>query len=691
MKKTSALVIKLGFPCIVFFSQAIGSTYELNGLTTSMLYQRYSEKPLPDELVVKYHAKVEEHARERSGMATNEASLKLYEDALVKYRGLVSRWSTIKRGNDKFRLEATIEVPKFSIETGTITGLGSGAKFKFPEVELVSGRFGGGESMHYEVEFVGDEINRIPVDELAFRQMAAKFSDKLRVIVVGDVVSGGTFQVTTEREMGINYKVWAARLHVRPTGIQIFADANTVLSYTTDLENTNATGDLSWIEELSRPIAKIGPSKKPSLIERKQLGEMLLDAAKAFDTDTMFQALDEGAMPNVQDQDGGGNVMVWAVRGMVDHKTPAAEQKSIIEKLAGYGCPASAETSVVRLMTMACELPGIDGFIALLRAGANPNPKAGITGISPLAEAASMGDMDKIRVLLAAKADTEFKSVIADGVFSNRRPDEVAIASNRLEAARLIRDFRQRGTQALAWDRVSATAFAPTKTNAKFSTLSEAESRPIFSGKAISTLDDLSAGIEGNHGEAVPQNTSTRGASGSAPSTTDALATPAFPSTNGAYALINGSWVLLPSNNGKPVVAPVAALGSLLGSIVKLPEKTTGATMAANLTFNGTEPIPSAPKSGVTLCFIGRIPELPAGAGDSPKAEVARTNSDKKGVRRAPMYNLGGGFMGFGRSRIDSVILDKGADVTVLMANADLEIGTYAVAFGAEVFEFTVQ
>jgi ankyrin repeat protein len=93
----------------------------------------------------------------------------------------------------------------------------------------------------------------------------------------------------------------------------------------------------------------------------------------------------------------GRSVMFWAAR---------EARPDVIRVLHNYGVSANVEDSRGKTPIMHASIRGDqETMCALLECGAAPNPTVGEHGMSPMQWAASMGDIDKVRVLIASGAN----------------------------------------------------------------------------------------------------------------------------------------------------------------------------------------------------------------------------------------------------------------------------------------------
>jgi hypothetical protein len=173
----------------------------------------------------------------------------------------------------------------------------------------------------------------------------------------------------------------------------------------------------------------------------------------------------------------------------------------------------------------------------------------------------------------------------------------------------------------------------------------------------------------------------------------------------GAYALVSGSWVRLPTNGAKAVQSAPQKLTGLLQNLGSLEDRMAGkssepaSTEIAEIRFDGIEPVPAVPARDVVIVYVGplapfaaadiaRHPELK----DYPVMELALEKTLSKTARYASLYRVASGFLGFGETRVKTATVSQpAANLTVLRATAVLPRGRYAVACGPQSYEIAVE
>jgi hypothetical protein len=174
----------------------------------------------------------------------------------------------------------------------------------------------------------------------------------------------------------------------------------------------------------------------------------------------------------------------------------------------------------------------------------------------------------------------------------------------------------------------------------------------------------------------------------------------AYPSVPGGYAWIDGKWVSLPHNNGhvtyaaKQVAAGVFGLLNSLGNTHPSTDS-QGPDKLADLTFDGSDPIPSADPAKVIIVYVGSIPPTPndvlAKYPDYPVMEMARSTTGSDNVRKAPLYRIVAGLGGFISTRVPAVVEQNSETITTLTCAHPIPSGTYAITAGASPFELNVR
>lgn len=171
---------------------------------------------------------------------------------------------------------------------------------------------------------------------------------------------------------------------------------------------------------------------------------------------------------------------------------------------------------------------------------------------------------------------------------------------------------------------------------------------------------------------------------------TQTVAVQPYPSEDGAQALVAGKWVKLPTNGAKATANLFKALGGLLG---KKKPADASPDKVGEVVFNGSNEIPNIGRDGTSIVYNGTIPPPPSsmvGIG-YPEAEAITTTVGADGARRAPLYKVGEGAFGFGGYRLACTVEKVSETVHVLHVLASTPVGTYAVVFGNQSYEFQVR
>ncbi len=177
---------------------------------------------------------------------------------------------------------------------------------------------------------------------------------------------------------------------------------------------------------------------------------------------------------------------------------------------------------------------------------------------------------------------------------------------------------------------------------------------------------------------------------------------PPLPTALGAYVRVGNHWLPLPRNNGHVTQTADQALAMLWnweGQSNEVP-----AESVAELIVDGRDPVPVVPASHLVLLYVGRLKRpspqdlaLHPVLRTAPAVELAPLSSQKRGVRRASLYPVAPGYIGFGPTRVAATIEEPGADVIILQcappADATprkLAPGRYAFLCGPESYEVEV-
>ena len=177
-----------------------------------------------------------------------------------------------------------------------------------------------------------------------------------------------------------------------------------------------------------------------------------------------------------------------------------------------------------------------------------------------------------------------------------------------------------------------------------------------------------------------------------------------YPEAEGAYVLRDGAWVALPRNNGKVTYGTQQVVNNVLGVLNALSGGKNTAKVAemsdklADLTFDGTAPIPMVPPQNVTVLFVGKpVPATPdviaknPELADYPGMEMTSTQTDAGGRRQADLLRIAAGHAGFREKRVSASMDDIDDRHYLLTATAPLPAGTYALGVsGGQYFELKV-
>ena len=474
---------------LLLVSAARADTYETKWLTVVQLYQAYADQPMSA-------ASAEQLATHDPGEETRAGNVNPVTNRSISLPR-VQVASVQKTGADYLKLNLSVSPQGYDPKRGEMgTGLTSGNELVLGKA-LYSFSLNGAPSystIHVLID--ANDLMSVPISENLFRQMA--LTGQANAVVAALVTGGGVerrsvsasyyenqneFRGLPDTNAGAFY---VYLIKVRPVSIQITTAAGT-LSYSSDQVPT-ASGSvvfppdqrLDWLNELKTPLGPpVRAKKSPSLLEARQLGEMLLDAAKAGDVATVTQALQEGAYPLTIDQVNGGNVLTWAITGMEQKKVPLTQQLEVIELLLRFhvdpdGTPDRLPLGMVR-----------DGRAAILlvRAGADPNKKYS-SGETLLMRMAASGNLDVVRVLLAAGADASatIARIGAGAVRIQQSAENIADAAGQKAIVRLLRDFSQNGKASLVWSPDTATSGEASATQSPASFTPTGQTPPLLRG-----------------------------------------------------------------------------------------------------------------------------------------------------------------------------------------------------------------
>lgn len=482
--------------------------------------------------------------------------------------------------SDAHRVSVALSLSGLRYDRSTgdlVTGLGTGATALIANTavganKLIGEKWWVDEWIATVVRFENDEIARFPLDERAFREAVASRADgALQVQVLAEVTASAqetsgyaaivmmsdaaprhrlvpsqwiTKQAKHDTARIRNRHDWARDdkalnkpirylvIQVRPIAVRIDLGGGKILAYSAELPaeagapviiNPSSDG-LAWIAELSRPIEKLSPSRKPSLLERKQLSEVLLEAAEAGDFETVLQALDEGAMPNPKDSYNKTNAVFKVIKKLGASKLNTQERVELLEKMIGYGCDvADRDTVIAAIQTGDRHI-----LTTVIRGGGiardYDDSSRQVMWNPPIVRAAWDGKTDMVRILLAAGANPDDKCALTVHSYEGRKAEDIAISEGHRETAQLIRDFKRRGRQALAWSGAT-TQSAPAK---KLQAVITAGNLTEFA----STTEDVATVAKGTQ------------------QATD-VQLPAVPAELGFYVFDGAQWVRAASHGGK--------------------------------------------------------------------------------------------------------------------------------------------
>jgi hypothetical protein len=127
------------------------------------------------------------------------------------------------------------------------------------------------------------------------------------------------------------------------------------------------------IQELVTPLEKKTP-QKASLKERKEYGDILLQAAISGDWTTAREAIASGGLINTRVEADHTTALSRAVN---DKKLKAEERRSLVRFLLEYGADPNADR---RILPVAVAQKDADVVALLLRAGADPSATYALTG-----------------------------------------------------------------------------------------------------------------------------------------------------------------------------------------------------------------------------------------------------------------------------------------------------------------------
>jgi hypothetical protein len=175
----------------------------------------------------------------------------------------------------------------------------------------------------------------------------------------------------------------------------------------------------------------------------------------------------------------------------------------------------------------------------------------------------------------------------------------------------------------------------------------------------------------------------------SAPTETSGL--PALPTKDGAYLLSNGSWEMLPSNNGHVVTEPVPdatddEMAALMLQALRQPgggkdpvpnSKRKIKDMVSYFEFDGKTPPPVARGAPLVLVFVG-----PESTGE-PAIELAPARILADGKRRIKLSEIAPKTVRLGDQRAAAYVRPVAPDVLLLTTTSAIPPGNYIVNAGA--------
>ena len=171
-----------------------------------------------------------------------------------------------------------------------------------------------------------------------------------------------------------------------------------------------------------------------------------------------------------------------------------------------------------------------------------------------------------------------------------------------------------------------------------------------------------------------------------------------LPAQAGAYTWADNQWKPLPRNVGHITYGVSAVLNGALGILNGLSGKSSTGFKddhLADLTFSGTELVPSADGRKVVILYIGSIQPMPDDIfrdhpelQDYPQMEMTATTLATDGKRSAALWRIAPGLAGFREKRIVGQLLELKPGHTVLASAAPVMPGRYAVAANHEFYEF---
>lgn len=150
---------------------------------------------------------------------------------------------------------------------------------------------------------------------------------------------------------------------------EVLAYSEEVEEYTENKSKTNINvKDQKLINDLSKPIEKKSV-EKPSLKDRKLYGDMILDAAKSPDVETLKEAVLAGGMINIREDGSEANALF---RIVVSDSIEEKEKVEIVRFLLEYGAdPKANYAGTATCLLSAARRGNIEVCKLLVRAGAS--------------------------------------------------------------------------------------------------------------------------------------------------------------------------------------------------------------------------------------------------------------------------------------------------------------------------------
>jgi hypothetical protein len=172
---------------------------------------------------------------------------------------------------------------------------------------------------------------------------------------------------------------------------------------------------------------------------------------------------------------------------------------------------------------------------------------------------------------------------------------------------------------------------------------------------------------------------------------TETSGLPALPKTDGAYLLSNGSWEMLPANNGHVVTEPVPdptedEMAALTLQALRAPgggedyvpnSKRKIKEMVSYFEFDGKTPAPAAQGAAIVLLFVG-----PESTGE-PAIELAPTKILANGHRRIKLGEIAPTTVRLGDQRVAAYVRSIAPNAMLLTTTtSEIPPGNYIVNAG---------